>query len=288
MINIVRHPLSVIDFSQFKEKEAFTLHHKDISQYSFISFSLCSESTTSMRQVWRSSHHRRSSNRTGKDRKFLSIPISRRDRVSWYFEYVTCSDWCSSDCESAWRWSDSNRSDCVSYKIFECWYPRYTEKCYNDHFAFKHSSTFAGNTLACRVGMWCAWLTLAGLKVLDLVSKDEFALVHHVHKLGDALMKSLLDLQKKFPLLIKEVRGKGFLIGIEFTFPRTYQPNHFFLLGVMAEQELLVIGAAMNNSDCEAKQLKIPFGIFNCFCFTIAIVHVLLGWYDIVVLVECT
>lgn len=66
-----------------------------------------------------------------------------------------------------------------------------------------HASTFGGNPLACAVA----------LKVLELVSEETF--LEEVTLKGKILKEKIerLDPHKKF---IKEVRGKGLLIGIEF------------------------------------------------------------------------
>jgi acetylornithine/succinyldiaminopimelate/putrescine aminotransferase/predicted amino acid dehydrogenase len=114
----------------------------------------------------------------------------------------------------------------------------YNEAAYSDTFCEKHSSTFAGNTLACRVG----------LKSLELLTRDDQALVTHVAETGAYLKAKLEELQQQYPHVLKQVRGRGFMLGLEFgvdmdTFGRTS------LLGVMAEQENLtpVLSAYLLN-----------------------------------------
>ncbi|EKP95021.1 aminotransferase class III-fold pyridoxal phosphate-dependent enzyme [Thermaerobacter subterraneus] len=102
-----------------------------------------------------------------------------------------------------------------------------TEEVYTEEFATKHSSTFAGNTLACR----------AGLAALDLLTRDEQALVRHVAETGEYLRQGLLAIQRRHPRVIREVRGRGFMLGIQFGVDREAFPGN--LLGVMGEQELL-------------------------------------------------
>ena len=63
-------------------------------------------------------------------------------------------------------------------------------------------TTFGGNHLACS----------AAQAVLDVIENE--SLLENVNKVGDYLMEEL----KKFPA-IKEVRGKGLMIGIEFEEP---------------------------------------------------------------------
>lgn len=69
---------------------------------------------------------------------------------------------------------------------------------------FIHSNTFGGNPLACAAG-------LAAIEVLldeQLPAKAEAT--------GEHTMAGLRELQSDFPELIREVRGKGLMIGIEF------------------------------------------------------------------------
>jgi acetylornithine/succinyldiaminopimelate/putrescine aminotransferase/predicted amino acid dehydrogenase len=100
-----------------------------------------------------------------------------------------------------------------------------SEKAYSETFALKHSSTFAANALACR----------AGLAALDLLTRDDGALVRRVARNGARLKEGLLALQRRFPQLIAEVRGRGFLLGLRFAGDRTLWPES--LLGVALEQE---------------------------------------------------
>jgi len=103
-----------------------------------------------------------------------------------------------------------------------------TEDVYNEEFANKHSSTFAGNTLACRVG----------LRALELLTENNQALVRQVAENGAFLKAGLEALQRQYPHVLKEVRGRGYMLGLQFgvdmnTFGRVS------LLGVLAEQESL-------------------------------------------------
>lgn len=66
-----------------------------------------------------------------------------------------------------------------------------------------HGSTFGGNPLA----------TTAANKVLDII-QDEL-LVANAGEVGDALMDKLQTIKAKYPK-IRQVRGRGLLIGIEF------------------------------------------------------------------------
>ncbi len=99
-----------------------------------------------------------------------------------------------------------------------------SEDAYTEAFALKHSSTFAGNTLACR----------AGLAALNLLTRDRAFLVQRVALYGARLKRRLRELQAKYPQLIAEVRGRGLLLGMRFELDRDRWPES--LLGVAAEQ----------------------------------------------------
>jgi len=65
-----------------------------------------------------------------------------------------------------------------------------------------HGSTFGGNPLAMS----------AGNAVMDIMFKKGF--LKNVSQNGEYFLKGLLKLKKKYPKIIKEVRGKGLLIGL--------------------------------------------------------------------------
>lgn len=76
---------------------------------------------------------------------------------------------------------------------------------YEDVFSFgSHGSTFGGNPLSCA----------AGLVVLKEIF--EKGLVRNVEELGSYLKSQLEQIQKIYPEIIKEVRGSGFMVGVEF------------------------------------------------------------------------
>ncbi len=102
-----------------------------------------------------------------------------------------------------------------------------SEKAFSETFALKHSSTFAANVLACR----------AGLAALHLLTRDDQALVHRVARNGTRLKEGLLALQRRFPQLLTEVRGRGFLLGLRLGGGRQLWPEG--LLGVAGEQGFL-------------------------------------------------
>jgi len=67
----------------------------------------------------------------------------------------------------------------------------------------KHGTTFGGNPVSCA----------AGITVLDYLSENN--LVSKVEDLSIYFFEKLNKLKEKFPNLIKDIRGKGFMIGIE-------------------------------------------------------------------------
>ncbi|MBO8159852.1 MAG: aminotransferase class III-fold pyridoxal phosphate-dependent enzyme [Thermosyntropha sp.] len=79
-------------------------------------------------------------------------------------------------------------------------------RVYNDDFGSLHSSTFANNNLTCAVGS----------AVLDELIKDDRKFIREVKEKGDYLLKRAHDLGNRYSDIIKEVRGKGLMVGIEF------------------------------------------------------------------------
>ena len=77
---------------------------------------------------------------------------------------------------------------------------------YDNVFSYgSHGSTFGGNPLSCA----------AGLVVLDEVFNK--GLMNDVLKLGGYFFNELENLKNTFPNKIKDVRGRGFMIGIEMS-----------------------------------------------------------------------
>ncbi|MEY2492028.1 MAG: acetylornithine/N-succinyldiaminopimelate aminotransferase [Verrucomicrobiota bacterium] len=67
-----------------------------------------------------------------------------------------------------------------------------------------HATTFGGNPLGCAVA----------LKILEVMERDRLA--ENANEIGEFIMSGLHDLQARFPAMIKEVRGLGLMIGVEF------------------------------------------------------------------------
>ncbi|MGM0583557.1 MAG: aminotransferase class III-fold pyridoxal phosphate-dependent enzyme [Pseudomonadota bacterium] len=81
-----------------------------------------------------------------------------------------------------------------------------TPEAWDDRFGRLHSSTFANNNLACA----------AANAALDLLLEDDRALVRRVAENGRRLRQGLEALQRAYPEVIREVRGRGYLAGLEF------------------------------------------------------------------------
>ncbi|MGI9533792.1 MAG: aspartate aminotransferase family protein [Thermodesulfobacteriota bacterium] len=72
-----------------------------------------------------------------------------------------------------------------------------------------HGTTFGGNPLA----VSCASATLEIINSKDLLSD--------ISELGDYFLEMLNEIHAEYPGLINDVRGKGFILGIEFNSPET-------------------------------------------------------------------
>jgi acetylornithine aminotransferase/acetylornithine/N-succinyldiaminopimelate aminotransferase len=67
-----------------------------------------------------------------------------------------------------------------------------------------HATTFGGNPLGCAVA----------LKVLEIIERDQLA--DNARDIGRFISDELQRLIRKFPAVLKEVRGFGLMIGLEF------------------------------------------------------------------------
>ena len=79
-------------------------------------------------------------------------------------------------------------------------------RAWNEDFGMLHSSTFANNNLTCSVGS----------AVLERLCAGEQALVKEVAAKGEYLLERVRTLGRSYPAVIKEVRGQGLLVGMEF------------------------------------------------------------------------
>ena len=91
-----------------------------------------------------------------------------------------------------------------------------------------HGSTFGGNPLAMKIGT----------TVFDIITKKNF--LNNVKKNSSFFLKGLDKIKKAHPNIIKEVRGRGLLIGLQLHFDQTN-----FIKKLM-DEKLLTIRAAEN------------------------------------------
>ncbi len=91
-----------------------------------------------------------------------------------------------------------------------------------------HGSTFGGNPLAMSVGN----------EVMDIISNKKF--LNNVKNLSKYFLKNLNTIKDKYPNIIKQIRGKGLLIGIQL-----HKDQNLFIKKLM-DKKLLTIKAAEN------------------------------------------
>ena len=91
-----------------------------------------------------------------------------------------------------------------------------------------HGSTFGGNPLAMKIGS----------EVIDIIAKKKF--LNNVKKNSNYFHKELNKVKKDFPKIIKEIRGRGFLIGLQL-----YHDQTKFIKKLM-DNKLLTIRATEN------------------------------------------
>jgi acetylornithine/N-succinyldiaminopimelate aminotransferase len=117
-----------------------------------------------------------------------------------------------------------------------------------------HGSTFGGNPLAMAVGN----------AVLDIVLKKGF--LTNVQKMSLYFHKKLQDLKKKYPNIIKEVRGIGLLVGLKLSVDQTAFINK------LSDNKMLTIRAAENvvrllpPLNVKKKDIDLGIAILNKVC----------------------
>ena len=91
-----------------------------------------------------------------------------------------------------------------------------------------HGSTFGGNPLAMAIGN----------TVMDIISNKKF--LNNIKYLSKYFLLKLNKIKEKYPNIIKQIRGRGFLIGIQL-----YKDQTEFIKKLM-DNQLLTIRAAEN------------------------------------------
>lgn len=94
-----------------------------------------------------------------------------------------------------------------------------------------HSTTFGGNPLACA----------AGLATIEVVEKENLA--ERALQAGEKLMAALRETGTRYPELVKEVRGRGLMIGVEFP----HEDITSLVLAGLAQRDVLVVAYTFNN-----------------------------------------
>jgi acetylornithine/succinyldiaminopimelate/putrescine aminotransferase/predicted amino acid dehydrogenase len=79
-------------------------------------------------------------------------------------------------------------------------------RVWNEDFGMLHSSTFANNNFTCAVGV----------AVLEKLCQNEQIFIEEIKEKGDYLISKVNKLGEKYPEVVKEVRGQGLMLGIEF------------------------------------------------------------------------
>ena len=79
-------------------------------------------------------------------------------------------------------------------------------RVWNDDFGMLHSSTFANNNVTCAVGV----------AVLEKLCRDDRSFVQEIKEKGDYLLAGVQRLEENYPTVVKEVRGQGLMVGVEF------------------------------------------------------------------------
>lgn len=110
-----------------------------------------------------------------------------------------------------------------------------------------HASTFGGTPLACAVA----------LRVLNVIERND--LEANARRVGKLLLDRLRDLQRKYPKVLRDVRGLGLMIGIEFDpkfgaieiAKRLHEKN---LLTIPAATSVIRLLPPLNVTESEAEE----------------------------------
>ncbi len=90
------------------------------------------------------------------------------------------------------------------YPLSTCSYKPFIEKAVYKDDPFIHISTTGGSDIGCVIT----------LEMLKIQSDQKF--LEHVKEMGDYFQKGLQQIKNEFSDLIKEVRGRGLMVGVEF------------------------------------------------------------------------
>lgn len=95
---------------------------------------------------------------------------------------------------------------------------------YHPEFGMLHTSTFADDDLSSALGK----------RTLEIIQRDGVAARSAL--IGDALIEGLLSLQRRYPRVLKAVRGRGCMLGIEL---QDFSEHPSAVLSSLADEKLL-------------------------------------------------
>lgn len=95
---------------------------------------------------------------------------------------------------------------------------------------YLHSTTFGGSPMACA----------AGIATIEVLREEH--LVERAAELGTYLLSQLRQVARRHASVVKEVRGKGLLVGMEFT-----HPDIVLLVTAEALQRGVIVFYSLNN-----------------------------------------
>jgi acetylornithine/succinyldiaminopimelate/putrescine aminotransferase/predicted amino acid dehydrogenase len=104
----------------------------------------------------------------------------------------------------------------------------YRRTARSERFGLRHSSTFAGGTLACR----------AGLAAIGRLAASDMLLVREVRENGAFLRAGLLAFKKRYPKIVSDVTGRGYMQGLRLNFENYWDTPG--LLGLLHDQNILI------------------------------------------------
>ncbi|TFG14926.1 MAG: aspartate aminotransferase family protein [Promethearchaeota archaeon] len=118
------------------------------------------------------------------------------------------------------------------YPLSTCSYKPFIEKAVFKDDPFIHISTTGGAELGCVVA----------LKMLEIQSDPKF--LDHVKAMGKVFETGLQEIAKNYPQIIKEVRGRGLMWGVEF-----YKEEHSLLAMISIIKEGVLLNYCGNKKD---------------------------------------
>lgn len=118
-----------------------------------------------------------------------------------------------------------------------------SERAYCRDFALRHSSTFAGNALGMRIG----------LKVLERLKADDGALLENVVRQGSYLKRGLKAIQHEYSSTIREVRGRGLMLGVELGTDRSMLERGVGSFMALFGDSLAVFAASYLLNECRVR-----------------------------------